>query len=70
MIEQGVLKRNGMLIAVIVLLINTTRIACVFSLISVPYRALRNFLILLPLQPVVKLFFTSVGRRCYVEVLV
>lgn len=56
-IEQGVLKWSRMLIAVIVLLINTTRIVCVFSLISVPYGALRNVLILLTLKPVAKLVF-------------
>lgn len=46
-----------MLIAVVVLLINTTRIAFVFSPVSVPYRALRNVLIQLTLKPAVKLWF-------------
>lgn len=62
-IEQGVLKWSGMLVIVTVLLINATTVACVFSLVSVPYRALRNVLVLLTLKPVVKLFFYFNGKK-------
>lgn len=46
-----------MLVIVTVLLVNATTVVCVFSLVSVPYRALRNVVVLLTLKPVVKLFF-------------
>lgn len=66
MIEQGVLKWTRVLVAVIVLLINATRSACVLNLINVPCRELGNVLILLALKPVVELFcdLCGHGRQC------
>ena len=73
MIEQGILKWSGVLVAVIVLLINTPRIACVFSLVRVPYRALGNVLTC-SLKPVVKLLFLlqweeGAAWKCWCETL-